>query len=1159
MRCNGTAYLVSGARINLSNQTVSPVGGVVTCDWIIDTPETGQIEGTVEIIGPYVPDYTYVSASGPTSKTWYMSAPGNPENYVLDELSVGNYSVNAYSYFNSFQNYLSFPNSAYDPGRSTSIAAGDVDIIDISTCQASIDGTVDLAGAASWSQFNSAQINAYVQYDGSLPGGGPSYGASARDQLDAANGNYELIAVPGEWVASSLYLYAYDTDPVDYLNESIRVYDRSVWDSNNPVSLAACGATATRDFDYNMGMVTVNFSVAGGDVLSYPRIQGYCYEYDANNVLLYYYYFSSTNSSQSNVSDGFVNFVAPQANCTGLRAEATVGGTQTTFGELDVEVIGGGEVVIDIGGPGLTIAEPEANLCINDDETTVSGTATDDVGVATVTVNGLAALLNPAGGDGTLTTDFSATIPLVPGANTVETIATDTSGKTGSDTRTIYRDAGAPSLSWTPANGETTPLLSIDVTGTVSDDVGIDSVTVNGTVAALTPTGTPGEFSFDVSVPLALGSNSITVVVDEETGCTEVVQVREVTVIENLPPEADAGGPYSVDEGSDTSLNGSASSDPDGDPMTFEWDLDYDGITFNVDVSGSATPNFSAAGLDGPGSITVAVRVTDDENESDIDTAEVTVNNVAPTATLDAPGNVDEGQDIELALTAPDDPSSDDATAGFEYAFDCGSGYSAFSSSNSASCPTTDNEIRSVGAKIRDKDGGETAYIQNVTVNNVAPTATLYAPGSVNEGESIGLAFTSSFDPSSDDSTAGFEYAFDCGSGYGAFSSSDGVFCSTIDDETRTVGGKIRDKDGDMTEYTAVVMVNNVAPRIDSVSGDTIDEHGIATVSGTFSDVGLQDSFTVTIDWGEGAPEDFVYPAGSTSFSETHQYLDDNPAATSSDSYGITVIVTDDDGGSASDSSASVVVNNVAPELGAISIDVDLVPIGTMITASADFTDIGTQDNHSATWNWGDGSTSGTVTPAAGGGSVQDTHSYPDPGVYTIELTVTDDDTGADTTRYQYVVVYDPNGSFVTGGGTIDSPPGAYVPDPSLIGMANFGFVSKYKKGANVPMGHTEFQFHAAGLDFKSAEYEWLVIAGARAQFKGTGTVKDMAGIYRFFLTAIDGQVNGGGGSDKFRIRIWSDSNGDLVYDNQMSDPDDADPTTVIRNGSIVIHSKGKK
>ncbi|MBT8049547.1 MAG: PKD domain-containing protein, partial [Gammaproteobacteria bacterium] len=258
---------------------------------------------------------------------------------------------------------------------------------------------------------------------------------------------------------------------------------------------------------------------------------------------------------------------------------------------------------------------------------------------------------------------------------------------------------------------------------------------------------------------------------------------------------------------------------------------------------------------------------------------------------------------------------------------------------------------------------------------------------------------------------------------------------------------------------------------------------------------------------------------------------------------------------------ARVEILNVPPVIGPISVTADLVPIGTQITASADFTDGGEPDTHTATWDWGDSSTStGTVTQGIGSGSVFDPHTYDEPGVYTITLTLTDDDGGSDTAIYQFVVVYDPDGSFVTGGGTIDSPPGAYLPDTSLTGMANFGFVSKYKKGANVPMGHTEFQFHAAGMDFKSTDYQWLVVAGPRAQFKGTGTIKDMEGSYKFFLTAIDGEVNGGGGTDKFRIKIWDAADDDnMIYDNQVGDDLDADPTTVISSGSIVIHSKGKK
>jgi len=70
-----------------------------------------------------------------------------------------------------------------------------------------------------------------------------------------------------------------------------------------------------------------------------------------------------------------------------------------------------------------------------------------------------------------------------------------------------------------------------------------------------------------------------------------------------------------------------------------------------------------------------------------------------------------------------------------------------------------------------------------------------------------------------------------------------------------------------------------------------------------------------------------------------------------------------------------------------------------------------------------------------------------------------------------------------------------------------------------------------------------------------SGTING-SGDYGFMLTAIDGQVNGGGGIDKFRIKIWDKATGAIVYDNQMGAADDANPTTAIQGGSIVIHKK---
>ena len=184
-------------------------------------------------------------------------------------------------------------------------------------------------------------------------------------------------------------------------------------------------------------------------------------------------------------------------------------------------------------------------------------------------------------------------------------------------------------------------------------------------------------------------------------------------------------------------------------------------------------------------------------------------------------------------------------------------------------------------------------------------------------------------------------------------------------------------------------------------------------------------------------------------------------------------------------------------------------------------------------------------------------HTYAAPGVYRVAVTVSDAYGNSAQAVYEFIVVYDPSAGFVTGGGWVMSPPGAYAADPALTGKATFGFVAKYQKGTNVPTGNTAFEFQAGSLAFKSVSYQWLVVGGAKAQFKGAGTING-TGRYGFLLTAIDGQLNGGGGSDKFRIKLWDLDNGDaIVYDNLMGAADDANPTTVLGGGSIVIHKSG--
>nr|WP_238419663.1 choice-of-anchor L domain-containing protein [Streptomyces taklimakanensis] len=261
-------------------------------------------------------------------------------------------------------------------------------------------------------------------------------------------------------------------------------------------------------------------------------------------------------------------------------------------------------------------------------------------------------------------------------------------------------------------------------------------------------------------------------------------------------------------------------------------------------------------------------------------------------------------------------------------------------------------------------------------------------------------------------------------------------------------------------------------------------------------------------------------------------------------------LTTDDGVNAPVSNTADLTVTNVAPAIGEVSTPVDPVAVGTPLSLEAGYTDPGANDTHTASIDWGDGSMS---EPTAAAGQVDASHTYTAAGIYTICLTVTDDDGASDEKcSPNYVVVYDPSAGFVTGGGWIDVPEGSYPADPSASGPGRFGFVSKYQKGATAPKGQTEFQFKTGSLNFHSMSYDWLVVSGNKAIYKGTGTVNGEDG-YGFLVSVVDADKSGG--DDTYRIKVWDADSDTVVFDNQPGAADDTAATTAISHGSIVIHS----
>jgi hypothetical protein len=137
---------------------------------------------------------------------------------------------------------------------------------------------------------------------------------------------------------------------------------------------------------------------------------------------------------------------------------------------------------------------------------------------------------------------------------------------------------------------------------------------------------------------------------DAETKPAEVFDQAITTVDFFLttaePPVADAGGPYTGESGTAITLDASGSYDPDGEIVSYEWDLDNDGYYDEI-TSVAEMPYTWYAGYGG----TITLRVTDNDGLTATDTAAVEITATPFCGDLDHDGDVD-GDDRNILRAA---------------------------------------------------------------------------------------------------------------------------------------------------------------------------------------------------------------------------------------------------------------------------------------------------------------------------------------------------------------------------------------------------------------------------------------------------------------------------------------------------------------------------
>lgn len=433
---------------------------------------------------------------------------------------------------------------------------------------------------------------------------------------------------------------------------------------------------------------------------------------------------------------------------------------------------------------------------------------------------------------------------------------------------------------------------------------------------------------------------------------------------------------------------------------------------------------------------TISATVSDDDGGSVTATTSVTVNNLAPsvgTLTLDA-ASIDEGGSVTVGGTFADIGVSDthvvtiewgDGTTSQADVDQAGRSFTATHQYVDDTPSDTASDSYTIVATVTDDDDGVGTNETSIVVNNVDPEATTLVLGSPTIDETGTLSVTGSFTDIGAGDT--HEVVVDWGDGTSSvadLSLSTKTFAAShtyLDNANYTVTATVTDDDGGSDSASAVVTVVNAKPVVDSLVLDvqTVDENGFVTVTGSFSDDGLLDAHTATITWGDGTTSDAVVDADSRTFTATHQYLDDMPDGTADDVYPIVATVVDDDGG-VGISTALVTVANIAPEFDA-GADTTLLPDVTgEFVRTIDFNDAGSLDVHTVTVDYGDGTPTDTVVLPVGTRAFDLGHVYTADGVFTPQVTISDDDLGTASDAFTVTVILNTPPEAVAGSYVVD-------------------------------------------------------------------------------------------------------------------------------------------
>jgi PKD repeat protein len=600
----------------------------------------------------------------------------------------------------------------------------------------------------------------------------------------------------------------------------------------------------------------------------------------------------------------------------------------------------------------------------------------------------------------------------------------------------------------------------------------------------------------------------------------------------------------------------------------FHWSVYREGVDKPYDESsGDDSDRFTFVPEDNGRYRLVMVATAPDGNEKRLEQT-IEVANVAPTVTIEGIGYPrQEGTAIEMLANARDPAGTNDTLTYSWSVYGKGATAPLALKENvnfeEFSFTPPDNGSYKVVLKVRDEDGGEATVEKDFEVENLPPKPVIGSISSIcSEGTPIDINGKAT-DPAGQNDRLTYHWSAFKGNSRQAIATDSGVdrqdFCFTPDDDGRyRVVLEVSDEDGGSSSVEKPIDVVNVAPSASIVSVSPQCREGAQIqVDAKVSDpAGTHD--TITYQWKVslvGSTEILKQQSGTSEPSFSFIPKDNG-------TYRVTLKVSDEDGGSAQ-IQRTIDVDNALPEVAITAPAAETaVPVKRPIAFAGTFSDAGVLDTHTATWSFlraGSNqaeSLPATIEESGGHGTARVTKAFAVPGIYTLKLTVTDNDQGQSSAEKvgdsaASVIAIDPSWGPVHAVGKSSVPQNALVEEPNRSAVAKLQFDAEYSREGTVATGVLRFQPGGSTFDFQSRRLDWLMVDQSKAEVKGQGTISGK-GDFIFRLSLVHTGKPEALASDRFRLRIWDASTGRLVYDQQPGANPDAEPSGKL-SGSLTF------